>query len=173
MISYSAETARAINVWSSDCFGVGRTKPLRRGAGFHVLPWPLRLVATDFGWRVGCGPVVSKLTSFTRRASPSHVSIGGRRPTGWTPSCSSKLLSAGCAGNRIIAVWSRSRALEKRTPSGRGRIGGGAGPKPRRARRCWRQNARYLAVRSPAFVQLVFGNERPAGDPRIGGRHAR
>ena len=46
------------------------------------MPWPLRLVATDFGWRVGCGPVVSKLTSFTRRASPSHVSIGGRRPTG-------------------------------------------------------------------------------------------
>jgi hypothetical protein len=32
------------------------------------LPWPLRLVATDFGWRVGCGPVVSKLTSFTRIA---------------------------------------------------------------------------------------------------------
>jgi hypothetical protein len=68
------------------------------------LPWPLRLVATDFGWRVGCGPVVSKLTSFTRRASPSHVSIGGRRPTGWTPSCSSELSSAGRAGNRIIAV---------------------------------------------------------------------
>jgi hypothetical protein len=59
--------------------------PLRRGAGFHVLPSPLRLVATDSGWRAGCGPVVSKLTSFTRRASPSHVSIGGRRPTATKP----------------------------------------------------------------------------------------
>ena len=27
-------------------FGAGRTKPLRRDAGLHVVPWPLRLVAT-------------------------------------------------------------------------------------------------------------------------------
>ncbi len=72
----------------------GRTKPLRRDAGLHVVRWPLSLVATDPGWRAGRGPVVSKLTSFTRRASPSHVSIGERRPTGWTPSCSSELSSA-------------------------------------------------------------------------------
>ena len=45
--------------------------------------------------------------------------------------------------------------------------------KPRYARRCRRPHARHVAMRGPAFVQFVFGDERPTGDPRIGWRHAR
>ena len=48
-----------------------------------------------------------------------------------------------------------------------------ARPKPRCARRCRRQYARHVAIRGPALVQSLFGDKRPAGDPRIGRRHAR
>src|SRR5215813_8027699 len=89
------------------CIDGGR-KRRKQDAGSNALSLPSRPAVTGSGWHAGSRRAALRPTSFTPRVWRCRASIGERRPTVSTPSCSNVLFSAGCAASVITARWSRS-----------------------------------------------------------------
>src|SRR5207244_9722818 len=83
-------------------------KQRRKDGGSNVLQLPSRLAGTVFGWRAGCGHAASRRTLSMHRAWPYRASIGVRRPTVSTASCSNASFLDGCAASVTTARWLRS-----------------------------------------------------------------
>jgi hypothetical protein len=70
--------------YSSSCI-VGAMKLARLAVRLSALSSLMRLAATDFGWRAGCGRAMSRLMSSIPRALRCRANTGVRRPIGSTP----------------------------------------------------------------------------------------
>src|SRR5260370_23928066 len=78
----------------------GGRKRRKQDAGSNALSLPSRPAVTASGWHAGSRRAALRPTSFTPRVWRCRASIGERRPTVSTPSCSNVLFLGWLRGER-------------------------------------------------------------------------